>query len=84
MNPCIPHHKVVKVLRVLIISESEVSITAVCLLFSPCYTAVRINNCLKSILVIKVTMHYEKYDSAMHPSYCLKFKYPLPFSVSYV
>jgi len=28
--------------------------------------------------------HYEKYDGAAHPSYRLKLKYPLPFSVSYV
>jgi len=28
--------------------------------------------------------HYEKYDGATRPSYCLKLKYPLPFSISYV
>ena len=28
--------------------------------------------------------HYEKYDDAVLPSYRLKLKYPLPFSVSYV
>jgi len=27
--------------------------------------------------------HYEKYDDAVRPSYRLKLKYPLPFSVSY-
>jgi len=51
MNPCIPHHKVP---RTSIISESEVSITVLCLLCSPCYTAVQINNCLKSTSAIKV------------------------------
>ena len=28
--------------------------------------------------------HYERYDGAVRPSYCLKLKYPLPSSVSYV
>ena len=54
MNPRIPHHKAVMVARASIISESEVSITVLCLLCSPCYTAVRIKNCLKSMSVIKV------------------------------
>jgi len=48
MSPCIPHHKIS------IISESEVSIAILCLLCSPCYTAVRIKNCLKSMSAIKV------------------------------
>ena len=51
MNPHIPHHKVP---LTSIISESEVSITVLCLLCSPCYTAVQIKNCLKSTSVIKV------------------------------
>jgi len=54
MNPCIPHHKVVRVARASIISESEVSFTILCLLCSPRYTAVRIKNCSKSTSVIKV------------------------------
>jgi len=37
------------------ISENEVSIMVLCLLFSPYYTAVRIKNCSKSMSVIKVT-----------------------------
>ena len=37
-----------------IISKSEVSITILCLLCSPHYTAVRIKNCSKSMSVIKV------------------------------
>ena len=40
--------------RASIISESEVSITVLCLLCSPRYTAVRIKNCSKSMSVIKV------------------------------
>ena len=51
MNPLIPHHKVP---HASIISESEVSIMVLCLLCSPCYTAVRIKNCSKSMPVNKV------------------------------
>jgi len=54
MSPRIPHHMVVMVSRASIISESEVSITVLCLLCSPHYTAVRIKNCLKSTSVITV------------------------------
>ena len=54
MNPCIPHHYVIMVARTSIISESEVSITILCLLCSPCYTTVRIKNCSKGTSVIKV------------------------------
>ena len=54
MNPHIPHHKVVMVARASIVSESEVSITILCLLCLPCYTAVRIKNCLKSTFIITV------------------------------
>ena len=60
MNPRIPHHKVVIVVCASIISESEVSITVLCLLCSPHYTAVRIKKCLKSTSVLK-NSHYEKY-----------------------
>jgi len=34
--------------------------------------------------VCNQSSHSEKYDGAAHPSYRLKLKYPLPFSVSYV
>jgi len=34
--------------------------------------------------VYNQSSHYEKYNSAACPSYHLKLKYPLPFSVSYV
>jgi len=51
MNPCIPHYKVP---HTSIIFESEVSITVLCLLYSPHYTAVWIKNCSKSTPVIKV------------------------------
>ena len=52
--PHIPHYDIVMIARASIISESEVSITVLCLLGSPRYTAVRIKNCLKSMSVIKV------------------------------
>jgi len=52
MNPRIPHHKVVIVAHASIISESEVSITVLCLLWSTRYTAVQIKNCSKSMSVI--------------------------------
>jgi len=51
MNQRILHHKDP---CVSIISESQVSITVLCLLCSPCYTAVWIKNCSKSTLAIKV------------------------------
>jgi len=51
MNPHILHYKV---LCASIISESEVSITVLCLLCSTRYTAVQIKNCSKSTSVIKV------------------------------
>jgi len=53
MNPHIPHHKVPHT-SIIILSESEVSITVLCLLCSPHYTAVRIENCSKSTSVTKV------------------------------
>ena len=51
MNPCIP---VVRVACASIINEREVSITVLCLQCSPCYTAVRIKNCSKSMSIITV------------------------------
>jgi len=55
MNPHIPHRKALMVSRASIISESEVSITVLCLLCSPCNTAVWFKNCSKSMSVIKVS-----------------------------
>ena len=52
--PRILHHNVVMIARASIISESEVSITVLCLLGSPHYTAVRIKSCSKSMSIIKV------------------------------
>ena len=78
MNPRIPHHKVA---HISIISESEVFITVLCLPCSPRYTALRLKKCSKSMPVIKVVT-MRKYDGTVHPSYYLKLKYPLPFSVS--
>jgi len=68
------------VLHALIISESEVSIMVLCLLCSPHYTAVKIKNCLKSTPVIKVVA--VKITMVPRPSFHLKLKYPLPFSIS--
>jgi len=51
MNPRILYHKVP---RASIISESEVSITVLCMPCSPRYTTVRIKNCSKSTPAIKV------------------------------
>jgi len=79
MNPCILHHKVP---RTSIISESEVSITILCMPCSPHYTAVRIKNCSKSMPAIKVAT-MRKYNGTARPSYRLKLNYPLPFPVSY-
>jgi len=58
MNPrIILHYKVVVMVpRASIMSESEVSITVLCLLCSPRWTAVRIKNCSKSMRAIKVTI----------------------------
>ena len=60
MNPCVPHHKVVMVPHASIISESEVSITVLCLLCSSHYTAVQIEK-----HVYNQCNHYEKYDGRM-------------------
>ena len=81
MNPRIPHHKAVMFLRASIISESEVSITTICLPCSPCYTAVQIKNCSNSTSVIKVAT-MQKYDGTACSSYHLKLKYSFPFPVS--
>jgi len=82
MNPRILHHKVVMVPHALIISESEVSITILCLLCLSHYTAAWIKNYSKSMSVIKVATMKNK--MVLRPSYHLQLKYPLPFSVSYV
>jgi len=68
--------------RASIISESEVSITALCLLFSPHYTAVQIKNCSKNTPQIKVTTMNNTMVLRAPCSFHLKPKYPLPFSVS--
>jgi len=46
-------------------------------------TAVRIKNCSKSTSVIKIAT-MKNTNGATHPSYRLKLKYLLPFTVSYV
>jgi len=52
----------------LIIFESEVSITVICQLCSPCYTEEQTNNCTKSTFIIKlITMKNVK--GAAHPNY---------------
>jgi len=84
INPRIPHHKAAVIVAcTLIISESEVSITVLCLLCSPLlYSST--NQELFKKHVCNHSSHYGKYDGAVRPSYRLKLKYPLPFSVSYV
>jgi len=86
MNPRIPHHKVVMVARASIISESEVSITILCLLCAPRYRAVQssTNQELFEKHVCNHSSHNEKYNGAAHSGYHLKLKYPLPFHVSYI
>jgi len=69
MNPHIPHHKVVMVLlpcpfHAPQLYLSKVSIMVLCLLCSPCYTAVRIKNYSKSTSVIKVATM--KIQMALH------------------
>jgi len=51
-------------------------------MFTPLHSSTN-QELLKSMSVIKVAQHYEKYDGATHPGYRPKLKYPLPFSVSY-
>jgi len=66
------------VLITVLVSESEVSITV---LYQLCST--RYKKCLKIVSVIKVAT-MKNMDGAVHPSYRLKLKYPLRFSVNYV
>ena len=75
MNPRILHRKVVMAPHTLIISESEVSIAVLCLPFA--------QHELLEKYICNQCSHYEKHNGAVCPSYCLKLKYPLPFSVSY-
>jgi len=49
-----PTHSTSMVLRASIVSESEVSITVLCLLCAQSYTVVWFNNCSKSTSVIKI------------------------------
>jgi len=79
MNPCIP---VVRVACASIINEREVSITVLCLQCSPCYTAVRIKNCSKSMSIITVAT--TKIWWCRVPQLLSETEASLPFSVSYV
>ena len=54
-----------------VISESEVSIMALCQLCSSCYTTVRIKICPKGTSAIKVAT-MKNLDGALRPSYCLE------------
>ena len=51
-------------------------------MFTPLHSSA--NQELFEKYVYNQSSHYEKYDGAAHPSSCLKLKYPLPFSVSFV
>jgi len=79
MNPHIPHYKV---LCASIISKSEVSIKVLCLLrmFTLLHSSTKQE--LFEKYVCNQSSHNKKYDGAAHPSYPLKLKYTLPFSVS--
>ena len=57
---------------------NEVSITVLCLLSNSA------NQELFKKYICNQSSHYENTDSATRPSYHLKLKYSLPFSVSYV
>ena len=67
-----PHHKVVMVPHASIISE-KVSITVLCLICTPRYTAVWNKNCSKRTSVIKVVT-IKNTNGTKRPSYCLKQK----------
>jgi len=60
MNSRIPHHKVVMVPRTLIISESEVTITA---MFTPLHSST--NQELFEKYICNQSSHYENYDGAV-------------------
>jgi len=83
MNPCIPYHKVP---RASIMSESEVQVSitdgSLCAMFTPLHSSV--NQELFEKYACNQSSCYEKYNGAVCPSYRLKLKYPLPFSVSHV
>jgi len=74
----IPHHKVVMVLHASITSENEVSIAILCLLVHP---VTQQHESEKYVCIKVATM--KSTDSAARPIYCLKLKYPFPFSVNY-
>ena len=80
MYPLILHHTEVMVVGISIISESEVSITVLCL--TPFHSSTN-----QELFEKHVCIHsnqYEKYDGTVCPGYRLKLKYPLLFFVSYV
>ena len=81
-NPHILHHKAVMVPHASIVSENEISITVLCLLYLSCLHS-STNQELFEKHVCNQSKHYEKYNGAVCPSYWMKLKYPLPFSVSY-
>ena len=71
----IPHHKVVMVCM----SQLYLGMHA---MFIPLHS--RMNQELLEKYVCFKVATMKSTDSAMHPSYRLKLKYPFPFSVSYV
>ena len=70
MNPCIPHHKKVIVACASIISET---ITVMFILLHG-----STNQDLFEKHVCNHSSHYENYDGAARPSYCLKLKHNCP------
>jgi len=68
MNPRIPHHKVVMVMRTSIISESEKSITVLLsAMLTPLHSSANLVPFEKHIC--NQSSHYEKYDGAACSSY---------------
>ena len=79
MNSYILHHKIA---CQNFICEWSIHFCSLSVIFTPLHS--RMNQELFKKDVCNQSSHYEKYDGTVHPSYCLKLKYPLPFSVSYV
>ena len=78
--PRIPHHNDCACLNY--IWEQSIRYRSLFAVFTPLHSST--NQELFKKHVRNQSSHYKKYNGAMRPSYPLKLKYPLPFSVSYV
>jgi len=81
MNPRIPHHKVNGYVRLNYIWEWSIHYRSLSDMYTPLHSST--NQELFEKHVCNHGSHYEKHNGAVCPSYRLKLKYPLPFSVSY-